>query len=281
MTGLHVANGRTASGWWEMVSRPPVESLRGLVRRYTGYREDATAAVRRREVPTGSVSLILSFGPRIRVVAPSLIELGSFVAPIGTTWAITEYTGTQYGLEIRMSPLGATALLGVPMDSLAGTEVELSDVLGREADLLIERLAETAGWAARFDLLDVVLPARTARGRTPSPVAAYAWRRLRETNGRVPIGTLVDELGCSHRYLLNQFRAHVGVGPKQLAVILRCQQAMRLLERRDGQHVADIAMRCGYCDEAHLDRDFRQLVGVTPGQWHTEFRLDAPELAEH
>lgn len=277
---IHVASGSSATGWWDMQTRLPTESLRGLVRRYTGYREHSTAPVRRREVPSDTVSVILSFGPRIRVVAPRIVEVASFVATIGDSWAITEYSGEQHGLEIRMSPLGATALLGVPMDSLAGHDVELADVLGAEADLLVERLAEAPDWPARFDLLDRLLPERIARGREPSPAAAYAWRRLRETRGAVPIGRLVDELGCSHRYLLSQFRAHVGVGPKQLGMILRCQRAMRLLETRDGQRIAEIALRCGYSDEAHLDRDFRQLAGVTPSQWHTEFRLEAPELAE-
>jgi AraC-like DNA-binding protein len=280
---LHVIRDESEYGWWEMVSRAPAESLRGLVRRYTGYRENSTVALRRREVPTGDVSLILSFGPRIRVVDqhdPAIVRhrLTSFIAPVDDTWALTEYTGEQYGVDIKMTPLGASRVLGVPMDSLLDQVVDLEGVLGAEGRLVVERLADAPSWPRRFDVLDTVLSALVARGRAPSPAAAWAWRRLNDTDGRIPIGRLVDELGCSHRYLLSEFRTYVGVAPKTLARVLRCQRAIRLLDNGKSGRLADLALACGYSDQAHLNRDFRLLTGLSPTLWNDEPRLDLPEL---
>ena len=268
-------------GWWELTSREPHESLRGLVRRYVGYREWSAVPVRRREVPTGDVSLIASFGPRIEVRDehdPGLVRhrLTSFVVPVDDAWAVTEYTGEQHGVEVTLTPPAAGRLLGVPLHQLAEQVLELEDVLGAEGRLLVERLAGAADWSACFDVLDTVLPDLLMRGREPSPAASWAWRRLWATGGRVPIGALVDELGCSHRYLLSEFRRHVGVRPKTLARVLRCQMAIRLLDA--GQSLPEVAVRCGYADQAHLNLDFRRITGLSPDGWRRAGQVPPPWL---
>ncbi|ONI70511.1 hypothetical protein ALI144C_48615 [Actinosynnema sp. ALI-1.44] len=260
---MRVFRSFSPDGWWEMVDAQPAAPLRGVVRRYIGYRENSLVPVRRREIPTGDVALIMSFGPRIEVVGGS--DHGSFVAAVEDTWTDTEYVGEQYGFEIMISPLGASRLLGLPLDELNGIVVELTDVLGLKARLLIEQLAGLPDWPSRFALVDDVLPRWLAEGRPPLPLVEYAWRRIAETRGRVPIGTLVDELGCSRRYLLSQFRTHVGVPPKSLARVLRCRHAMGLLAAGD-LSIAAVAQECGYYDHSHLDRDFKLITGVVPAR---------------
>jgi AraC-like DNA-binding protein len=49
-----------------------------------------------------------------------------------------------------------------------------------------------------------------------------------------------------------------------VARIFRFQRALQLL--REGSGLAALAYECGYFDQAHLSRDFRQFAGVTPGE---------------
>lgn len=277
---LRVMRGASAAGRWEFAARAPGARLRGLVRRYAGYHEDAARPVRRREVPTGDVHLIISFGPRIRLLDPgdparAQAAPASFVATVGSGWSVTEFTGAQHGVQVTLTPVGAGMLLGVPLDRLAGEVVELGDVLGARAGELTGRLAEAPDWAARFDLLDAVLPTWLAEARQPPPAAVWAWRRLCQTDGRLPVAALAEELGCTRQYLAAAFRAHVGVPPKTLARVLRCQRAIRLLEQGAARDLATLAAECGYADQAHLSRDFRQLTGLPPSRWPGR----APEAA--
>jgi AraC-like DNA-binding protein len=219
------------------------------------------------------VGLIIGFGPPVGIAYPhhragSQARVTSFVAGLHDSHAVAEASGWQHGVQIDFTPIGARMFLGVPMDSLANHVVELEQILGRFAALLAEQLYETTGWQARFKVLDAAIAGRLAAASRPAPAISWAWRRLTETGGRVGIRELADELGSSRQYLVTRFREDVGLPPKTLARILRFQQAIRLLNG-DEARLARVAHECGYYDQAHFNRDFRQFAGTTP----SEFRI--------
>src|SRR5262245_51181754 len=181
-----------------MARREPSARLRAHVESYCGYVERGTSPLRRRELPSGEVVLILSFGPPIRVDGRPRT---SFVAGLHGAHAITEHDGIQEGLQVNLTPLGAFRLFGPPPTGVPGRVVDLADVLGRHADLLVEQAYEAGSWTARFDLVDALLAARFAQQLPASPDVAWAWHRLTETGGTVPIGELVRDLRCSRRHL--------------------------------------------------------------------------------
>jgi AraC-like DNA-binding protein len=255
---------------WEMVSADPAPWLRGSVQRYCGYVERSSGPMRRRQVASPEVTLIISLGPAIDVTmdpaaAGSRAErVTSFVAGLSDVPAVTEYSGEQCGIEVNLTPIAARRLLGVPMSELANRVVGLEDVLGHGAAELVERLAGTPGWQARFALLDAVLAARLdGRARPPAEVVG-AWARLTAAYGEVPVAALAEATGWSRRHLARRFHEHVGLSPKVLARVLRFERVVGLLGRDDGTRFAEIAYACGYSDQAHLNREFRAFAGDTP-----------------
>jgi AraC-like DNA-binding protein len=258
-------------GSWEFVSAAPARPLGGLVSRYCGYVEDSPGVRRRVEVPSSGTTLILSLGPTIDVGYPHLGAAprrhGCFVAPLHDTWAQTSFSGRQEGIEVNLAPLALHALLRVPLHEIANRTVDLVDLLGRDADELVERLAGLPGWEERFALLDATLGARLLEARTPSPSIAWALRRLRTTGGAVSVRELAEELGCSRRHLVAGFREQVGLPPKRVARILRFERVLSRLADEGGDRLGEIAADCGYYDQPHLNRDFRQFAGASPGEW--------------
>ena len=63
---------------------------------------------------------------------------------------------------------------------------------------------------------------------------------------------------------MSQFRDQVGLPPKLVSRILRFRRALAEFETDDGRRFAEIAQQCGYYDQAHLNREFRDFAGVTP-----------------
>jgi len=253
----------SALGRWEMAHAAPGPALRGVVQRYCGYVEETAAPLRRREPASATVTVIMSFGPRILVDGE---RHDSFVAGPSEGPATTEHGGVQHGIELNLTPPAARRLLGVPMHELLGRVVPLDAVL--DGGTLLEELAEAGGWEQRFARLDAELSRRLEAAPPSHPAVRAAYARLTATRGAVPVGVLAEELGWSRRHLAARFRDEVGVSPKALARLLRFEHALELLGARErtARSLADVAYASGYYDQAHFNRDFRAFAGVTPGE---------------
>jgi AraC-like DNA-binding protein len=252
---------------WELAIRPPAPRLRGLVLGdYVGYVETAPGPVRRWQFAAPSTVLIFELGPPTRLCngVDEVCHAHGFVAGISDRATLTSHDGRARGVQVDLTPRGARSFLGAPMATLAGRLVALDDVLGGEQRSIGERLADAGDWDARFDLIDRLLIERAERAGAGSRKVAWALERIEASGGRLDVGALARELGHSAKYLIDQFREHVGLPPKLVARLVRFDRVVRQLRRGGGEGWAELAALHGYYDQAHLVRDFRQFTGVTP-----------------
>ena len=79
----------------------------------------------------------------------------------------------------------------------------------------------------------------------------------------------LDELahvaGLSPHYLLRVFKRTYGLTPYAFLTQTRVEHAQRHL--RAGAGIAATASACGFADQSHLTRRFKQTLGITPGQF--------------
>jgi AraC-like DNA-binding protein len=81
----------------------------------------------------------------------------------------------------------------------------------------------------------------------------------------VTLAELAEHARLSRFELARTFRAQVGLPPHAYQLDLRIGEARRLLTA--GEPVAAVAATCGFFDQAHLTRVFRQAVGVAPARY--------------
>ena len=152
------------------------------------------------------------------------------------------------------------------MHEIANRTVALGDVFPR-SDELIGRLNDAQSWAQRFDVVESFLLRRLADSAPPLPAVEWTWAHLRRTGGAVPIQTLADEIGWSHRRLIARFREQIGVAPKTFARVIRFDRAVSALRASGRRGIGEVAFECGYFDQAHMNREFRELAGTTPARF--------------
>ena len=237
------------------IRNAPAAPLAGRVTKYYGFEEETPQPVRRREGPGASVVVILTFEEHWLIDG---VRHTSFVGGLHEQQVRTEHPGRSLGMQIDLDPLAARALVGVPLDELANRTVALEEIL--DAPFLVERLATAPDWDSRFALLDDTLVPRFADARTSREVA-WAWLRLRETHGRIPIGELATELGWSRKRIVARFRDEIGLPPKTVARLLRFERARELAGTMPW---GELALECGFSDQPHLISEFRRITGRTP-----------------
>jgi AraC-like DNA-binding protein len=79
-----------------------------------------------------------------------------------------------------------------------------------------------------------------------------------------PVAAVAADTGLGERQLRRRCEAAFGYGPKTLARVLRMQRALALARR--GTAFAEVALRAGYADQAHLAREVKALAGVPLGR---------------
>ncbi|WP_380286378.1 helix-turn-helix domain-containing protein [Kitasatospora purpeofusca] len=205
----------------------------------------------------------------------------AMVAGLQTSSVKGGFEGAAEAVEIEFTPLGAYMCLGLPLHHLANCHVHPDDVLGAGwSARLSEQLAAVREWDGRWAVIDDFLARRMVDAPLPSPVVAEAWRRLRARDGRLSAKELADATGRGRRRLQALFREQIGLPPQSVGRVLRFQRALTLSPGAC-RSLAERATLCGYYDQAHMNRDFRELAGLTPAQLRpladrAAMRADAP-----
>lgn len=179
--------------------------------------------------------------------------------------AAIHHSGRQRGVQLGLTVAGVRALFGMPAAPLAGQLLTLDEVDTRLRDLP-ERLAgaDPTTWASL--VIAAVIAELTRRdARRPRAEVGRALARL--TGGAGTVQDVADEVGYSRRRLTDLIRTETGVTPKDYQRMARFQRARRFMGRRP---LAEVAVRCGYADQAHLTREWRALAGCTPTTWLRE-----------
>ena len=191
-------------------------------------------------------------------------EHRAFTAGLHDAFTISESAGPNVGVQIDFTALGARLFYSRPLDELANRSVACADLLGAAGDRMVSRLFEAPTWDERFDFMDAEIRSRIDRAHPVPGEIDWAWRALTRSAGSARIAELLREIGWSERHFATTFRREFGLKPKAFARVLRFGRAVEALSRGDGPSLTDVALTCGYYDQAHFNHDFQQFAGVTP-----------------
>jgi AraC-like DNA-binding protein len=287
-TGEHTSE----LGQWQTVQRAADPRLRAYVHGYFASSSNLRTPVLERHLPSAEVPLLLNFGePHRHADAAGSGEWstrdGVWVVGLHTRHQLTQAVGERHFMVVRFTPIGAHLFLGLPMHLIANEALDLEQIDSAVARALVRRVGLARSWPDRFAVMESLIAERIADAQMSGTVSVV-WRRLVATDGRIALGSLAGELDCSHRTLIARFRTCVGFPPKTIARLLRFNRVVRSLDRasrtRANETVgkpyiesthpddrragairwADIATDCGYFDQAHLIKDFREFAGSTP-----------------
>lgn len=245
----------------------PTPALRAVVDRFWAVRWDLPQDVSHQQEILTHPSANLSVGSADARTdgAPGRIEARCNGVASGLT--TRHLAGSGWTVAAMTRPGGLGAFTAEPASAFTDRVVPLDAALAVDEDRLIGEMADTDE-ASRVATLAGALEAALLSAHVATARQVTGLARLAETDRSIRrLDDLCARSGFGPRSLQRLFLRYVGVSPTW---VLRRYRIIEAAETaRDGRPVAwaDVAAELGYCDQAHLVRDFRAAIGQTPAAY--------------
>ena len=255
------------SGTVEYRESPPVPPLADVVRcvwSLEGHALELSGPLQP-VFPDGCPELIVHLGDpfdRLDDDSTTLRQPSAILAGQLTRRLVLSPRGVISVAGVRFEPHGAAAFVREPQFRLVGRTLDISEVSRRLFQMSVDVQQRAACATEAVVLLQQALVSlRCGAGLDPRTV--HAASAIRQSGGQLPIQQVAANCGTTRRHLERLFLTQVGLTPKRLARTVRFQRALAALDGNDSGAAA--AARCGYADQAHFIREFRELAGCPPG----------------
>jgi AraC-like DNA-binding protein len=163
-------------------------------------------------------------------------------------------------------------------------DVDLSDRL-TEVHMGLEREpTDRSLEAGLIELLrDLVVrhaghPATVARTRDLAGVDLVRGHIEQHYARSIPLEEMAELAGIGVFRLIRAFREETGLPPHAYLEQVRVGKAVSML--RDGHPVSAVAYYTGFCDQSHMTRFFKRIVGVPPGRYRRSVRAQPGSKSE-
>lgn len=146
-------------------------------------------------------------------------------------------------------------------DALVSDDITSSVMFEAMSRVLLVKLLQRYGQRRPED---VALSARFTSAHY-NRVLAHIRANLERT---ITLDELASEVAMSPSHFGRVFKETVGETPMQYVLSYRVEQAIQMLEDTT-LPLGEIAIACGFADQAHFSRSFKKVVGKTPRQHRT------------
>lgn len=165
-------------------------------------------------------------------------------------------------VSVAFHPGGLFQLLRIPMYELLDAPINAADILGREISKVSAQLK-----AAQHSLeLKRIVEAYLLRKMKLATSSAFARAARLMVSGNTPY--TIDQAAAfsclSTRQFERKAKEALGYSPKFFARIIRFSKAYRLKVNHPHYSWTTISHQCGYHDQMHLIRDFKEFTATTP-----------------
>ena len=153
------------------------------------------------------------------------------------------------------------------MDMLVNDDIEIDgDLFGEH---ITERIALAKDIKERSELFieayEALIYSRTSFS-DKEKINEYLVSRIVRSKGQLTMGDLEKETNYSACYLRRVFKNYHSISPKQFALFVRFQILLEKMKKESVRY-DELALECGYYDEAHMMKEFKNYAGVTLEQY--------------
>jgi AraC-like DNA-binding protein len=223
-----------------------------------------------RVLPSGSAQLIVNLAEdQTRLyqgsnLTPQVLP-GTILSGIATRYQIIDSDEQAHVAGVVFNPGGTSAFTRLPASELTNADVPVAD-LWNGSNRLREQLLAAASPGEALSQLENWLFEMWLQ-RTGHPAVRFALEAFHSSPAIARIRDVTDMISLSPKRFIQKFEMEVGLTPKRYCRLRRFQSAISKAHRMTQIEWTQLALDCGYFDQAHFIHEFREFAGVTPGEY--------------
>lgn len=218
--------------------------------------------------PAPQDSLFFYINDRIKVMKTGETEFRlqprSVVVGPMVTRVMLDINKSHKAVRVGFHPGGLHRLLGLSMEKMIDGHYDAVDIYGTEMEDVNNQLQEAKNFDEIKNVVELFLLRKVNVLKKALPFDK-AMLGLMQTSGNMPIEKVASLACLSIRQFERISKDRIGISPKFFARLIRFSKAYRMRENFPKMSWTSIAYNCGYFDQMHLIRDFKQFACVAPG----------------
>jgi AraC-like DNA-binding protein len=224
-------------------------------------------------MPNGEPSIVFNLtGDPIRIYDADNIERFScyghaVISGARTNCFVIDTVQEERVFGIQFQPGGAFPFFRVPASEMENESIALADLWPHAAKEIWERLLAAPSIRDMFRFAEQYLLAQAVRPLEFHPAVAFARRQFCAGPHHVSVASVLGAIGLSQRRFIQLFHEQIGLTPKAFCRVRRFQRILETIHGAREVDWIDVALDCGYYDQAHFIHDFRAFSGLTPSEY--------------
>lgn len=182
-------------------------------------------------------------------------------------------------LLIQLSPYGLFQITRQNQAQFADQRLSLTDIDRELCTWLHQALELSASIDELADTCETILFRRMEQHIVSNALLATA-ALISERHGQIQVQEAARQSGYSQRHLNRLFLTQIGMNMKNYARLIRFHYVLKHISASP-RLFATLSQRAGYFDQAHFDKDFKAVSGVTPQTYlrtMSDFYYDGTEI---
>lgn len=226
-----------------------------------------------RILPDGYTEIIINFSDKFKIAISGKNQQllsNNFVSGPFSKYLHLSATGKVGLLGIRFWPGMMHTFFNLSMKELTNNYFDLNLIQKELSKELEFQVLSSKDFTERFTKVNGILFKYMVKNLTPpQQVVEAAIKAISESHGLIAIEDLCRHIGISTRQLQRLFDEKVGLTPKTFNRIIRFQSIFKELELNPTSNWLALALQCGYYDQAHFIKEFKEFSGMNPTSYFT------------
>ncbi|VAW72742.1 hypothetical protein MNBD_GAMMA10-5 [hydrothermal vent metagenome] len=218
--------------------------------------------------PDGGMGFVFNYGSPLKF-DDELLMGGAFLnGPCNQSMCLTMADKIN-AVGIRFKPAGAHHFMAMPLNELKNSFIPCAD---KKLCNLNDYFYNETNDLKKVQAIDSVMFTLFATEKQVSSLTLKALTIVKQHKGMLEINKLASLLDANQRKLERVFKLHIGVSPAEYSSVIKISHARTRL-KNSVYALSDISFDLGFYDQAHFSRQFKSVVGISPGAYRQQAQL--------